>query len=492
MGQVESGPNEDETFAMEEGSAKIYFPKGKSTEDCFYNPVQAFNRDLTTTIIAVFRESLDHDISILQAFSASGLRSIRYALECKGIEKIIANDFDQTAFEIISRNIEINGVSDIVKASKEDPKTLMLNSPKMFDFIDIDPSSTSAPFLDAAVKAAKNGAILCITSTDGRYLSGAQPDAAYALYGSMPISSPFSHEFGIRILLTLLMSTAARYKRAIEPLICFSANYFFRLFVRIRDKPSLSQQTSEQTSIVLYSPTTECFWLQKLGEVVKKGESFTVVPSTVSLQFTTDPYTGEPLKVCGPIYNGPLHNKEFIKKVLQKIPQMKFVHTIPRMEAVLNTCLSELEFPFYYEISSMCNIIKSSTPPRALIISEIERHGFQTSLSHCKSNVIKTNAPNDLLWDILKKHFLNEKPLPEDKESVQYKILSTPFKYEIDLSIDHEVEMRLRKEKQICRFFESPASSFGPRPASRKQSNPSFSPIIPKPARSPSNAQITL
>ena len=493
MGQSQSGPNADESLEMEEGAAKIYFPKGKSTEDCFYNPVQAFNRDLTCTILSVYRDLVDHDISVFEACSASGLRSIRYALECKGIEKIITNDIDETAYEIISRNIEINGVTGKVKANRAEAREFMGNSSRMFDVLDLDPYSTSAPFLDSAIKAAKNGALLCITSTDGRNLTGVQPDIAYELYGSMPISSPFSHEFGIRVLLTLIISTAARYKRAIEPLLCFSANLYFRLFVRIYDKPGLSQKTSELTDIVLYSPTTECFWLQPIGEVIKKGESFSVIPATISLKYTTDPYTGTPLKICGPVYCGPLHNKEFIKKVINKIPQMTHIHTVSRMNAVLNTCFSEIGYPFYYDISNISNIIKSSNPPRALVISEIERHGYQTSLSHCKQNVIKTNAPNELIIDIMKQFYIQEKKnLPEDQTSVAYQILSSPFHFDIQLNINEEVEIRLRKEKQICKFYENPASNFGPKPATKKPSAPSISPIINQPKRSPSRSQMTL
>ena len=52
--------------------------------------------------------------------SATGLRSIRYAKEVKGIKCIVANDISNKAIEAIRNNIVHNGVENIVKPSHED------------------------------------------------------------------------------------------------------------------------------------------------------------------------------------------------------------------------------------------------------------------------------------------------------------------------------------------------------------------------------------
>ena len=56
-------------------------------------------------------------VTILEALSATGLRSIRYAKEIQGCSKIIANDFSKRAVESIQKNIESNDVTNIVEAS---------------------------------------------------------------------------------------------------------------------------------------------------------------------------------------------------------------------------------------------------------------------------------------------------------------------------------------------------------------------------------------
>lgn len=53
----------------------------------------------------------DPGIVILEALSASGLRSIRYCKEIRGnVKYIIANDLSISAVESIKRNIEFNKV----------------------------------------------------------------------------------------------------------------------------------------------------------------------------------------------------------------------------------------------------------------------------------------------------------------------------------------------------------------------------------------------
>lgn len=118
---------------IKEGSATIF----EEGEKVFYNPVQCFNRDLSICVINVFLEILSEEkkdlkqktkcdnlpprrITLLEALSATGLRSIRYAKEIDGIDFIIANDFSKEAVEMITRNVISNNVEHIVKSNHAD------------------------------------------------------------------------------------------------------------------------------------------------------------------------------------------------------------------------------------------------------------------------------------------------------------------------------------------------------------------------------------
>ena len=97
----------------------------------------------------------DSKITLLEALSASGLRSIRYAKEIPGLADVVANDFSRKAVESIERNVSANGVSDLVQASHADASALMYSRRKAgdrFTIVDLDPYGSAAPFLDAAVQ----------------------------------------------------------------------------------------------------------------------------------------------------------------------------------------------------------------------------------------------------------------------------------------------------------------------------------------------------
>lgn len=76
----------------------------------------------------------------MEALSATGLRSIRYAKEVPGIKQIIANDLSSAAVKSIRRNVVLNEVEHLVTASEANAMTLMYNSTNVkdrFDAIDL-------------------------------------------------------------------------------------------------------------------------------------------------------------------------------------------------------------------------------------------------------------------------------------------------------------------------------------------------------------------
>ena len=59
-------------------------------------------------------------LTILEALSASGLRSIRYAKEVPGVREIIANDLSDVAVSSIQANVAHNGMEHLVTTSHDD------------------------------------------------------------------------------------------------------------------------------------------------------------------------------------------------------------------------------------------------------------------------------------------------------------------------------------------------------------------------------------
>lgn len=149
-----------------EGKAKISFEKGK----VFYNPVQEFNRDLSVAAISVYQglANRPQGLAIAECLSATGLRSIRYGLEIDGVSKIVANDIDPSATQIICKNVRDNGLEGKIQVNTQDAKyhrwmlfSFFLHAFRasncLFDVVDLDPYGSSSPFIDSAVQAIASG-----------------------------------------------------------------------------------------------------------------------------------------------------------------------------------------------------------------------------------------------------------------------------------------------------------------------------------------------
>ena len=157
-----------------EGKANCYFHKTKN--DVFYNPIQEFNRDLSISIMNTYSAMNDNKkLRILEALAASGIRSMRYALEIENCKEIVANDFDSNAVKLIKTNIELNKVDHLVKSNCDDAiiymNSVSRNKNEYFDCIDLDPYGTPSLFLDSAVRSIKSGGLLLVTATDAGILN---------------------------------------------------------------------------------------------------------------------------------------------------------------------------------------------------------------------------------------------------------------------------------------------------------------------------------
>lgn len=308
--------------------------------------------------------SSEKGIRILEGLAASGLRSVRFALEVPGVREVVANDFDRTAVEFIRHNAEKNGVTNLITASCADAAMLMYSNrhqTNRFDVIDLDPYGSPAQFLDAAVQCVADGGIMCVTCTDMAVLCGNAAETCRAKYGAVSLRAPFCHEMALRILLQSIASHAARYQRYIEPLLSLSVDFYVRVFVRVRTGQSRVKDLATQLSNVHHCRQCGAVTLQPL---MTKNRHVYVVGS--------GPPVGPQCDICGgrhvtagPIWSAPIHNTNFVKQVFEAVSEdvSLFPSTRDRIRGVLSVVLEELEdCPLYYVGDDLCSILHCVSP----------------------------------------------------------------------------------------------------------------------------------
>ncbi|XP_065071496.1 tRNA (guanine(26)-N(2))-dimethyltransferase-like [Rhopilema esculentum] len=497
--------DEDRTWVeVKEGRAAVLYP---ASESVFYNPVQQFNRDLSILAIKEFisiyckeweekektkqsrhtksshNEMLQEQqssqgmeathrpkVRVMEGLAATGLRSIRYALEIDGIGEIVANDISKAAVENIERNVGHNKVDSIIKPSLNDAGLLMYQNKfplsKRFQVIDLDPYGSPASFLDGAVQAVDDGGLLCITCTDMAGLCGNHGEASFAKYGAMPLKSKCCHEMALRIVLGSIEAHAGRYKRYMMPLLSVSADFYVRVFVRITTSASEVKRSASKKSYVFQCVGCDSFHLQPVGKRIEEGNKKKYNPGTGPVVGESCKECGQRFQIGGPIWSEPMHDKKFVESLLKRLSEENELYgTSQRMKGTLTVVSEELEdAPLYYVIDKLANVIHCCVPSMLQFRSALINLGYQVSSTHANSNGVKTDAPPSVIWDILrcweKEHPVSEKT--KTAQSPAAAILSKPPKIEASFVVVEEANPKSRKMK-ISRFPENPLPDWGPK-----------------------------
>uniref|UniRef100_A0AAX7T8H7 tRNA (guanine(26)-N(2))-dimethyltransferase n=1 Tax=Astatotilapia calliptera TaxID=8154 RepID=A0AAX7T8H7_ASTCA len=487
---------------VKEGKAAILFP---SANEVFYNPVQEFNRDLTCAVITEFARELlaqrgvkvvlpseqervvvslseetneaeaqteekngseepavtacvspnllcQRGLRVLEGLAASGLRSVRFALEVPGLQSVTANDFSAKAAALIARNAQYNGVSHLLHASCRDASMLMYDmraKKDRYDVIDLDPYGSPASFLDAAVQSVSEGGLLCITCTDMAVMAGNSGETCYSKYGSVSIKAKYCHEMALRIILHSLDQRAGVYQRYIQPLLSVSVDFYIRVFVRVFTGQATVKNSASKQALVYNCVGCGAFHLQRMGRRTSNGKHMKYSAATGPPVGPECEHCGQRHQLGGPIWAESIHDLEFVQKVLSAVlgNPCRF-GTSKRIEGVLSMVTEELEdVPLYYTVDNLSSTMHCNTPSLLQFRSALLHAGHRVSLSHACKNAIKTDAPPAAIWDIMRcwVNFTGEKE-----------------NFEACFTVREDANPQSRK-RHLTRFQENPQAFWGPK-----------------------------
>ncbi|XP_071104696.1 tRNA (guanine(26)-N(2))-dimethyltransferase-like [Haliotis cracherodii] len=514
---------------VKEGKAEVLTPSS-----VFYNPVQEFNRDLTIAVISEFvhdhfdtvrereakllRKKLNsleqndaatgedakakqqtcsdennsddskiddskltagvshpNGIRILEGLAASGLRSVRFGLEIPGVKEVIANDFDKNAVGFIDKNITKNALTGLVRSNCGDAAMVMYQNKGLkdrFDVIDLDPYGSPSVFLDSAVQAVRDGGLLCVTCTDMAVMCGNSCETCYSKYGSVSLKAKFCHEMALRIILQSVESAANRYSRYIQPLISVSADFYVRVFVKVFTGQVKVKQSVTKLAYVYHCTGCGSHVLQKLAnKTPTKGDNYKFTPAVAPSAQPVCNHCGFKQHIGGPIWADPMHDRDFLTKVLQRVSSNQdLFNTSERILGMLSMMSEEVEdVPLYYTLDEVCNVLHCTAPSIVQFRSAVLNAGYRASLTHCAKNAHKTDAPGEVVWDIMRA-WVKDHPVKASRLQS-----GTPAKAILDKEPVTEVSFSLHpdanpqsRQKGLLRWQVNPEPDWGPKPRAKK------------------------
>ncbi|MFH1432171.1 MAG: tRNA (guanine(10)-N(2))-dimethyltransferase [archaeon] len=365
-----------ETKIVTEGKANVEIIEGKMTKKdaVFFNPEMKFNRDISVACLRVFRKMTTEKMVICDVLSGSGVRGIRYMLEVPDIELAILNDLNPTAVEIIKRNLDINKVKNAVIEKMDSNVLLSLNKNK-FNFIDIDPFGSPAPFIDNAGRAVRHGGFLGVTATDLGPLAGTYPKTCLRRYGAKPIKTDIMHETGVRILAGHIIRTLSKHDKGFMPLLCFSSQHYYRIFGAVKKSRSFADKMLDEVGFLLYC--------HNCGRMEYSHHNCGRCGC------------GEEYDYAGPLYTGNLYDADLVDKIESADSIMEKFIEILKEESKVDAML--------YDIHEICSRNKIDTMKRDTIINRLKESGYKASKSIFGGLKIRTDAPIGTIVEAIKK-----------------------------------------------------------------------------------------
>ncbi|CAD8055126.1 unnamed protein product [Paramecium primaurelia] len=413
---------------------RVEIKEGKQIEEeVFYNPAQIINRDLTVLTIDTFSENRQ-PITILDALSASGLRSVRFAQEIQNIKEIYANDLSLASLALIEENIKLNEISN-VKIYNMDANKLMKEDIK-FDVIDLDPYGTVCPFLDSAIHACDDS-LLCITCTDSRVLCGPDTQKCFAQYGTARTKMNCFAENGLRTLLYTISQAAGRLGKAIKPLISFYGEFYLRVFVHVIKDKKETHKLFSQIGNLFFCQSCQSFHVYPYGQKEEKSYKINKKPIPSKCEVC-----GSLFKINGPVWIDEINNIEFVKKMLTNL-ETKHTHfqTFDQIIGKLTGIINQHEVssnPYTYNMTYLASNLKCSNISKKEIYAGFQSLGYKIAQCYLQVDLYKTNAPNQAIYDIIKtwkKIKYGDNYLKNIQEnSPAYTILTSEIQYKPDFT----------------------------------------------------------
>ncbi|MEA2089739.1 MAG: tRNA (guanine(10)-N(2))-dimethyltransferase [Thermoproteota archaeon] len=379
------------TEVVEEGNVSAVVPRlehfvkapweyAPSKAPVFYNPVMEFNRDLAVLALQVYQKRVGKQISLCEPLAGCGVRGIRFAVEVEGVRKVVMNDINPEAAKLARFNAERNKLENRVSVENEDANLLLSRyaAPrKRFDFIDVDPFGSPAPYLDSTVRCLRKGGLLALTATDLAPLCGVHPKACVRKYGGKPLRTEYCHELAVRLLIGSLAKSAAKHHFGLKVVFSHSTNHYIRAYAVMEYGSRKADSSVEKMGYVLH-----CFNClhRETSEGVFSGFN------------KRCPECGGVMSVAGPLWLGEILDKKYCMLMENELGGRKLRQTT-RISKLLSQAENEAEgLTTYYVMDRICDKLNIPVPPVKKVVNELKKAGFHAVRTHFNSTGVRTDA----------------------------------------------------------------------------------------------------
>ncbi|KAF7803101.1 putative tRNA (guanine(26)-N(2))-dimethyltransferase 2 isoform X1 [Senna tora] len=350
----------------------------------------------------------------------------------------------EMALRILLASIEIWRVCNV---GQDDPLTQDKHSVYRLRFV-----SKRKKIMPKAVRLLKSEHGLFVGQKKFRRNQGERLSEANASDGASPLTT------------LIQISHANRYKRYIIPVLSVQMDFYVRVFVRVYTSASAMKNTPLKLSYVYQCTGCDSFHLQPLGRTLSKNNSVRYLPGFGPVVPQECGDCGKKFNMGGPIWSAPIHDQEWVDSTLADVKCMKDRYpAYDRISAVLTTVSEELpDIPLFLSLHNLCATLKCTSPSAVIFRSAVINAGYRISGTHVNPLGLKTDAPMNVIWDIMrcwvKNHPVKAQP-PDQPGSVilaKEPVLEANFARAV-------ASLSKAQAKKVARFLPNPERHWGPK-----------------------------
>jgi tRNA (guanine26-N2/guanine27-N2)-dimethyltransferase len=387
---------------VKEGKVKVLVPKlaafvkqpsdyAPSKAPVFYNPVMELNRDIAVLALQAYQRIVNREISICEPLTSSGIRGVRFAVEIRGVKKVLIGDINERAFNLAKHNVRLNGLQERVTVQHKDANCLLSchGAPhKRFDVVDVDPFGSPVPYLDSAVRALRNNGLLAVTATDLAPLCGVHSKACVRKYGGKPLRTEYCHELAVRLLTGCIATLAAKHNISISVVFSHCTDHYIRVYAEIAYGAKKADESVKNLGYVLH-----CF--NCLHRETAKD------PFTKHIEKC--PECGSKMDYSGPLWLERIFDRQFCELMAKENTHKAFRNS-GKIAKLLSLAKGEAEAQAtYYVLDKISDKLALPVPSVDAMLQILRDSGFQAFPTHFNSRGIRTGAPALTVQNLLQK-----------------------------------------------------------------------------------------
>lgn len=373
---------------LQEGKISFTMVSAENIYDApaFFNPVMVLNRDLAILFVKLYSDRVEQPIRVFEPLAGIGIRALRMAKEIpKQVSELIINDYGDISSKIASYNIQQLNLEGVVFQFKREARSLALELAEQqfrYHFIDLDPFGPPTPFIDSMWSLMPLRSMIAVTATDMQALCGVFPRSCQRKYGGLPLNNHHTHETASRIMIGMVVRSAARFERGVEPVFTSSVDHYTKVFFKVRYQRGAANNSVEQI-----------------------GFSYTCDTCNQIDYITGDAIThnccGSTTKRAGPLWVGELFDAEWCQLALDSLEELQ-LPSHRRIEKLLLEGVESVGLKGYFSMDEIGRKLRITLPSFKKVHQALEEKGYRCVKTRFNKNCIRTDCDGVELMNTIK------------------------------------------------------------------------------------------